>query len=157
MADFDRRTLLGAAAALSAADALPVAWNPVRARLVERPAAWRYASTRAHLAGRDDPLPTAAPMLARAGDFAAFLTEGEDAAASDALRASETTGLPVGDRLAGGAGAGAGPAAGAARAGAQGAGAGGVGVGCRWAPRRDSLPISATTLARRDLHRCGRK
>lgn len=78
------------------AAALYVAWNPVRARLVDRPSAWRYASTRARLEGRNDALLTSAPLLARVGDFAAFLAEGEDVCASDVLRARETTGRPLG-------------------------------------------------------------
>ncbi len=80
------------------AAALYLAYNPVRARLCERPAQWRYASTRAHLRGKDDPLVRVGPLLEGVGDFAAFLGEGEDIAASDRLRAGETTGRPVGER-----------------------------------------------------------
>jgi len=73
-----------------------VALNPVRARLVGRLDAWPWSSARAHLAGRDDPLVTVAPLLERFGDFAAFLEGAEDGSAATALRAAETTGLPLG-------------------------------------------------------------
>jgi putative transposase len=70
--------------------------NPVRARLVARARDWRWSSARAHLSGRDDGLVTAAPLLERTGDWKAFLGEGLDAAARDAIRASERTGRPLG-------------------------------------------------------------
>ncbi|HEY3812906.1 MAG TPA: transposase [Caulobacteraceae bacterium] len=75
-----------------------VAMNPVRARLVSRPQDWPWSSARAHLAGRDDQLVTVAPLLDRIDDFSAFLREAEDAAAVSALRASEHTGRPLGDK-----------------------------------------------------------
>jgi putative transposase len=70
--------------------------NPVRARLVARARDWRWSSARAHLAGRDDELVTVAPLLERAGDWKAFLSEGLDAASFRAIRASEKTGRPLG-------------------------------------------------------------
>jgi putative transposase len=70
--------------------------NPVRARLVARARDWRWSSARAHLRGRDDDLVKVAPLLARAGDWKAFLGEGLDAAARDAIRAAERTGRPLG-------------------------------------------------------------
>ena len=73
-----------------------VALNPVRARLCERAEAWPWSSARAHLERRDDRLVTVAPLLARVGDFAAFLGTAEDQQATRALRRSETTGRPVG-------------------------------------------------------------
>src|SRR5229473_5063902 len=42
-----------------------VSLNPVRARLVERAQDWRWSSTRAHLAGRDDGLTARAPIKER--------------------------------------------------------------------------------------------
>jgi putative transposase len=75
-----------------------VAMNPVRARLVARPADWPWSSTRAHLCGRDDRLVTVRPLLDRIGDFADFLAVVEDRAAGDILRAAESTGRPLGDR-----------------------------------------------------------
>lgn len=74
-----------------------VSLNPVRARLVERPADWRWSSVQAHLAGKDDVLVKVAPALERVGDFAAFLGEDCDEALSyAALRRAESVGRPVG-------------------------------------------------------------
>ena len=73
-----------------------VAMNPVRAGLVERAADWPWSSVRAHLAGSDDGVVTAAPALEAVGDFAAFLETAEDTAAVTAIRRSRTTGRPVG-------------------------------------------------------------
>jgi putative transposase len=73
-----------------------VALNPVRARLCDRAEVWEWSSARAHLAGRDDGLVSVAPLLARVGDFAAFLGTTEDQQATRALRLAETTGRPVG-------------------------------------------------------------
>jgi putative transposase len=80
---------------LAAARYVPM--NPVRAGLAARPEDWPWSSARAHLAGADDGLVTVKPLLDRAGDFADFLAEGEDPAASSALRAAETTGRPLGN------------------------------------------------------------
>ncbi|MGH6955387.1 MAG: transposase, partial [Caulobacteraceae bacterium] len=74
-----------------------VPMNPVRARLVARPADWPWSSARAHLAGVDDGLVSVRPLLDRLGDFGAFLAEGEDRRAEDRLRAAETTGRPLGN------------------------------------------------------------
>jgi putative transposase len=75
-----------------------VALNPVRARLTAGAGDWPWSSARAHLAGRDDGVVKVAPLLERAGDFAAFLAEpfDEDAAYA-ALRRAETIGRPLGD------------------------------------------------------------
>ena len=43
--------------------------NPVRARLVDSPAEWRWSSARAHLSGRDDCLVKVGPLLAMVGDW----------------------------------------------------------------------------------------
>jgi putative transposase len=75
-----------------------VAMNPVRARLVDRAEEWRWSSTKAHLAGRDDELVTVAPVLERYGHFAALLgQEYHDEQAWRQLRKSETSGRPIGD------------------------------------------------------------
>ena len=74
-----------------------VALNPVRARLVARAGDWRWSSARAHLAGRDDGVVSVAPALQRVGDFAAFLDEDFDEAATyGPLRKAELVGRPVG-------------------------------------------------------------
>jgi putative transposase len=70
--------------------------NPARARLVETVRDWRWSSARAHLAGRDDGLVTTAALLDRVGNWKAFLREGLDPAARDAIRASARTGWPLG-------------------------------------------------------------
>jgi putative transposase len=75
-----------------------VSLNPVRAQLVGQAAEWRWSSVCAHLAGEDDGLVKVAPVLARYGDFAAFLAApvDGDAQAWRALRQSETSGRPIG-------------------------------------------------------------
>ncbi|WP_397405198.1 transposase [Phenylobacterium sp.] len=74
-----------------------VALNPVRARLVERAGDWRWSSTPALLAGRDDAVVRVAPALERVGEFAAFLDEDfDEAAAYGPLRKAELIGRPVG-------------------------------------------------------------
>ncbi len=74
-----------------------VALNPVRARLVEEPADWRWSSVHAHLGGHPDGITAVAPVLARHPDFAALLAEGEDSAAFERLRRAESIGRPLGD------------------------------------------------------------
>jgi putative transposase len=74
-----------------------VSLNPVRSRLVETAAEWRWSSTAAHLSGRDDGIVDVRPVLDRVGNFASFLAEPEDAEAVAALRRSYSTGRPVGD------------------------------------------------------------
>lgn len=74
-----------------------IALNPVRARLVERAEDWRWSSTRALIAQRDDHVVRVAPALERVGDFAAFLSQDFDEALTyAALRKAESTGRLVG-------------------------------------------------------------
>jgi len=70
--------------------------NPVRAGLVRAPEDWRWSSARAHLAGRDDELAAAAPLLGCVPDWAAFLGGGLAEDERDAIRAGERTGRPLG-------------------------------------------------------------
>ncbi len=70
--------------------------NPVRARLARRARDWRWSSARAHLAGRDDELVAARPLLDRAPDWPAFLRAGLGAQDLAAIRAGERTGRPLG-------------------------------------------------------------
>jgi putative transposase len=72
--------------------------NPVRAKLVGRARDWRWSSARAHLKGQDDGLVRVSPLLERVGDWKSFLGEGLDNAAREAIRASERTGRPLGDK-----------------------------------------------------------
>jgi len=75
-----------------------VSLNPVRARLVDNAADWRWSSVAAHLAGKDDAVVRVKPALDRVGDFAAFLAEDIDEdAAWLALRRAESIGRPIGD------------------------------------------------------------
>lgn len=74
-----------------------IALNPVRARLVTRPQDWRWSSTSALIAGKNDHVVTVAPALERVGDFAAFLGEPFDEILTYvALRRAESLGRPVG-------------------------------------------------------------
>jgi putative transposase len=66
--------------------------NPVRARLVDRPEAWRWSSARGHLGLADDPLLEAAPARARIDDWRGFLDAGLDPADHSALQAAERSG-----------------------------------------------------------------
>lgn len=70
--------------------------NPVRAGLARRPDEWPWSSARAHLAGEDDGLAKAAPLLERVGDWRAFLDGGLPDEALDALRGHARTGRPLG-------------------------------------------------------------
>lgn len=70
--------------------------NPVRARLVKRPASWKWSSAAAHLAGRDDGLVKVRPLLDRFGNWSAFLAGGLDAAEHAAIQGAERTGRPLG-------------------------------------------------------------
>ncbi|MDH5748880.1 MAG: transposase, partial [Rhodospirillales bacterium] len=71
--------------------------NPVRARLTKRPGDYPWSSTKAHLAGRNDPLVNVDPLLNIAGDWAAFLAGGLGEEEYGALRNHEHTGRPLGD------------------------------------------------------------
>jgi putative transposase len=74
-----------------------VCLNPVRAGLVKRAQDWKWSSTGAHIAGRDDGLVKVRALLKRYGDFAAFLESGTgEAAEFKMLRRAETTGRPLG-------------------------------------------------------------
>ncbi len=70
--------------------------NPVRAKLVSQPEAWRWSSARAHLAGEDDGLVTVAPLLERFEDWSAYLAASEDGDV-EPLRQHARTGRPLGD------------------------------------------------------------
>ena len=70
--------------------------NPVRARLVAEPGEYRWRSAPAHLAGRDDGLVRVAPLRARFGDWADFLSEGLSPEQAELIRRHERTGRPLG-------------------------------------------------------------
>jgi putative transposase len=70
--------------------------NPVRVKLVRRAADWRWSSARAHLAGGDDGLVAAQPLLDLAPDWRDFLAEGLSEAEHQAIQSGERTGRPLG-------------------------------------------------------------
>ncbi len=76
--------------------------NPVKAGLVARAEDWPWSSARAHLAGRDDLLCAAEPMLERAErwlgrSWSALLAAADDEAALARFRSHAGTGRPLGD------------------------------------------------------------
>jgi len=73
-----------------------VEWNPVRAKLVARARQWPWSSAKAHLAGRDDELVKAAPLLAMVDDWKAFLRSAVPEEQLRDLRAHGRTGRPLG-------------------------------------------------------------
>lgn len=76
-----------------------IALNPVRGGLAARPSDWPWSSVAAHLAGRDDGVVTVRPVLDRIEGFSGFLDEPPDDLAVKALRASYSTGRPVGSKF----------------------------------------------------------
>ncbi len=73
--------------------------NPVRARLVKSPEAWRWSSAAAHLTGKDDGLVSVKPMLDLIGGPAQWrkmLASGLGENEAMAIRKAETTGRPLG-------------------------------------------------------------
>lgn len=73
-----------------------VEMNPVRAGLTARPEDWPWSSARAHLAGADDRLVRAAPLLERAPDWAGLLAAALPQDIYEAIRRAERTGRPLG-------------------------------------------------------------
>ncbi len=71
--------------------------NPVRARLVQSAAEWRWSSARAHLSGRDDCLVRVAPLLEIVGDWKALLDSALPEEDLKLLRGHARTGRPLGD------------------------------------------------------------
>jgi putative transposase len=74
-----------------------VSLNPVRARLVVRAQDWRWSSTRAHLAGKDDGITARGPIRERFPRFADLLATEPDADLFPRLRAAESIGRPLGN------------------------------------------------------------
>ena len=73
-----------------------IALNPVAAGLVSRAEDWPWSSARAHLAGEDDELATAAPLRALIPDFATLFTAPADPAATARIERAPTIGRPLG-------------------------------------------------------------
>ena len=70
--------------------------NPVRARLAARAEDWPWSSAGAHLAGRDDGLVSAGPLLERVPDWPGLLAQGLGDDERDRMRSAERTGRPLG-------------------------------------------------------------
>lgn len=71
--------------------------NPVKAGLAARPQDWEWSSAAAHLAGRDDALVKAAPLLELfGGDWGEFLSKPVPKSVRDSLQRCERTGRPLG-------------------------------------------------------------
>lgn len=70
--------------------------NPVRGKLTPRPNGWRWSSTRAHLAGKDDELVRVRPLLELSPDWKDFLATSLADHDREAIRAGERTGRPLG-------------------------------------------------------------
>ena len=70
--------------------------NPVRAKLVSDPTEYPWSSARAHVAGKDDALVKAQPLLDRFGDWREFLATGLEDDDADLLRRHQRTGRPLG-------------------------------------------------------------
>lgn len=77
-----------------------LAFNPVKAGLVQRPEEWAWSSTRALISGQSSGRVETAPVLERVGPFADFLaaarTDSEDELRWKRLLSAETVGRPVG-------------------------------------------------------------
>ncbi len=70
--------------------------NPVRARLVNQAAEWKWSSVRAHLTGTDDLFVRVEPMLSMYSDWADYLAE-PDQDKLRRIRMHTRTGRPLGD------------------------------------------------------------
>ena len=71
--------------------------NPVRARLVDTAAAWRWSSARAYLTGARDGLTNPWRLLGLIPDMSAYLAARSDAVRVERLRVAETIGRPAAD------------------------------------------------------------
>ena len=70
--------------------------NPVRAKLVDRPEAYKWSSAIAHLEGRDDQLVKVSPLLNLIGNWREFLLQAAPQHQMEELRIHERTGRPLG-------------------------------------------------------------
>jgi putative transposase len=72
-----------------------VLMNPVKAKLVQKPEAWRWSSARAYLKNKDDGLTNPRQMRKVIDDMRAFLGEKPDTTRLERLLAAETIGRPA--------------------------------------------------------------
>ena len=68
---------------------------PVRAKLCNDPAGWKWSSIHAHLGGFDDKLVTVKPMLDRIADWSSYLEEENSSVEMDTIRKHARTGRPI--------------------------------------------------------------
>jgi len=73
-----------------------VEMSPVLRKLARRPRDWSWSSARAHLAGRDDRVVHAKPLLERVRNWRSFLEDPLTGEEREAIRAHESTGRPLG-------------------------------------------------------------
>lgn len=71
--------------------------NPVAAGLAKRPEDWPWSSARAHLAGSDDELASAAPLLEMVPDWKSLLAAGVADLERKRVERHLNTGRPLGD------------------------------------------------------------
>jgi len=71
--------------------------NPVAARLCSHPEDWLWSSAAAHLRGQNDALVDVQPMLARADDWAAYLSDTSHEGIGLCISKNSRTGRPLGD------------------------------------------------------------
>lgn len=71
--------------------------NPVRAKLVDRPEAYKWSRAIAHLEGQDDELVKVSPLLGLVGNWREFLSQVAPQHQIEALRHHERTGRPLGE------------------------------------------------------------
>jgi len=73
-----------------------VEMNPVRAGLSATAESYPWSSASAHMAGKDDGLVKAGPLLEIAGDWKEFLGQGVKSEVAERIRIHENTGRPLG-------------------------------------------------------------
>jgi putative transposase len=71
--------------------------NPVRAKLVDSPEAYKWSSAVAHSEGRDDKLVKVSPLLSLVGHWREFLSQAPSQDQLEVLRHHERTGRPLGE------------------------------------------------------------
>lgn len=72
--------------------------NPVRAKLVKKPADYPWSSAAAHLTGKDDNLVKVAPLLGIVGNWKNFIATRDNEGELNSIRLHERTGRPHGNK-----------------------------------------------------------
>jgi putative transposase len=76
-----------------------VEFNPVSAKLCERPQDWRWSSVHAHVNSSDDRLVTIKPMLEKFPDWATYLEDRQSNEVLLKVRKHTETGRPLGSTM----------------------------------------------------------